>query len=85
MTVVRDFHHLSNQLPIRAEILGAQRKLVMVISHLGPTRHRGAERYFLGCSMRTGKIRGSLVCFGGQLELRDGCQVYGYAPALLPA
>lgn len=60
VTVVRDFHHLSNQLPIRAKILGAQRKLVIVISHLSPTRHGSTERYFRGCSMRAGKIRGRL-------------------------
>lgn len=69
VTVVRDFHHLSNQLPIRAEILGAQRKLVIVISHLGPTRHRGAEGHFSGMFYESRQNKGPFVCSGGQLEL----------------
>lgn len=84
-TVVHDFHHLSNQQPIREKILGARRKLVIVISHLSPTRHRDAEMYFLGCAKGASKIKGQFVYFGSHLESWDGCRVYGYAPALLPA
>lgn len=75
VTVVCDFHHLSNQLPIRAEILGAQRKLVIVISHLGPTRHRGAEgHFFLGCSMRAGRIRGRLCALVASSSCETGAR-----------
>lgn len=72
VTVVRDFHHLSNQPPIRAEILGAQRKLVIVISHL--STRRCWER-FSGMFYESRENKGPFVCFGGQLELWDGCQV----------
>lgn len=74
VTVVHDFHHLFNQLPIWAEILGAQRKLVIVISHLSPTRHRGAERYFLGCCMRAGKIRGCLWALVASSSYKTGAR-----------
>lgn len=67
--VVHDVHHLSNQWPIQAKILEGQRKLVIVISHLSQTRHRGAKRDFLGGSMRTSKIKDHLCAFGGHLQL----------------
>lgn len=73
--VVHDFHHLSNQWPIHAKILEGQRKLVIVISHLSQTRHRGAKRDFLGGSMRASKIKDHLCTFGGHLQLGDRCLV----------
>lgn len=79
---------ISTTYPISSQsgkkILEAQRKLVIVISHLSPTRHRDAEMHLLGCA-RESRQNKLFVYFGSLLQLWDGCQVYGYAPALLPA